>query len=296
MTNTPAVQSNGSAPAAFDDDMLLGLEDFDETDIIMPRIDIDHQAGVFIDTLSRQTFAELDCVVLGLVKNRVMWDKEVVENQPPLCQSLDFDHGRPSDKFPWNDQRVGFIKEDLPEGEQQILDCHSCPFKEWGSHPTRDVPWCSEAHTYVIAMPTPDGQSYSPAILTIKSSALTGSKAFLSSFVRDHTPTFVCKTKIGLDQRQKGSVKFAVPKFTRGEATDPAFFQSFAQQFRSTRSFLHTPRSLVADEDEVPMEAPPAAGPPPASAAAAPAPAAAAPAPAPAQPAPVVGDDDEMPF
>lgn len=233
-------------PAGTDPDDLSGLEDFSQDDIVLPTIKIDHPTGEFVDGLSGERFKVLDCVVLGLVKGRVMWDKEVQDDEPPLCQSLNFDEGRPNPKFPWKES--GFVKADLPEGQQQIIKCEACPFKEWGSHPTRDVPWCSEQHTYVIGLPTADGSSYAPAIITFRSSAIKPSKAYLSGFVRSNSPTFVCRTRITLDQLKRGSVNYSVPRFEKGDPIDSSFYPDFASQYRLTRTYLHTPRQREGAE------------------------------------------------
>jgi hypothetical protein len=252
-------------------DLMVGLDDFDSSDIVLPTIKIDHKEGVFVDGLSGEKFPVLDCVVLGLVKGRIMWAAEVKDDEPPLCQSLDFNQGRPGEKFPW--KQSGFTRTGTgAEGEpQQIVSCDSCPLKEWGSHPTRDVPWCSEQHTYVIGLPSGDGSSFAPAVITFRSSGIKPSKAYLSGFVRAKTPTFVNRTTIRLEQLKRGSVEYCVPKFEKGEAIDESFYPSFAAQFRTTRTFLHTPRTPEAAEGMAVAETA-------------------------AAPARVVANDDEMPF
>lgn len=241
MSNLPAVASSID-----DADMMVGMEDFDVSDIILPTITIEHSKGLFKDSLSGETFTELNCVILGLVKGRVMWDKEVKEDEPPLCQSLNFEEGRPGEKFPW--AASGFQKDiTLPEGAQQVIKCDACPLKEWGTHPTRDTPWCAETHTYVIGLPSADGTSYAPAVITFKSSGITPSRAYLSSFARAKTPTFTCHTKITLNQQKRGSVEYCTPSFTKGEPVDSSYYSDFVAQYRMTRDFLQAPRSAKSE-------------------------------------------------
>jgi hypothetical protein len=233
-----------------DNDLMIGLDDFDESDIVLPSIKIDHKEGVFVDGLSGEKFPVLDCVVLGLVKGRIMWAAEVKDDEPPLCQSLNFTDGRPGEKFPW--PKSGFKRDGTgAEGEQQqVVSCADCPLKEWGSHPTRDVPWCSEQHTYVLGLPSKDGTSYAPAVITFRSSGIKPSKAYLSGYMRAKSPTFVNTTRITLEQLKRGAVDYCVPKFEKGAPVDESFFASFASQFRTTRAFLHTPRTLEASGSE----------------------------------------------
>jgi hypothetical protein len=244
------IATTSTALATQDFDDYDGLADFDESDIVMPVIKIDHQEAVYVDSLSGVKSTELDAVVLGLVKQRVLWHHVVEDDAKPLCQSLNHEQGRPGKDFPWKDS--GFAKDaSLAEGEQQIVNCADCPLKEWGSHPSNDTPYCSETHTYVLGLPTPDGQSFSPATLTVKGSALKGSKAYLSSFVRERTPTFVVMTKLGLEARKRGTVHYAVPTFVRGAAVAREFFDDFKRQFRTTRDFLWTPRSAEAEAEGI---------------------------------------------
>ena len=102
---TDIVKADASLPA---DLAGVGLEDVDAGDITVPRLKIVHAEGVFQDNLSNAKFAELNVILLGLVKQRLMWDVEVEDDAKPLCKSADFDHGIPSDSFPW--EASGLVK------------------------------------------------------------------------------------------------------------------------------------------------------------------------------------------
>ena len=261
-----------------DDEFATGLEDFDESDFVMPIIKINGQKGVFVDGLSGEEFPEMEVIVLGLVKNRILWEVEVSDNAP-LCKSLDFHHGMPNPKeFPW--KASGFDQSEYPE--DSTLPCDACHLKEWGSHPKDDKPWCSEQHTYALLQPTASG--FAPATLTVSRSGIKPSRAYLTSFARSKEPTFIVTTKLGLNVQKRGSVIFSVPTFARGTATDAhvaddaerkELFRGFAEQYRRIREFLQTPRQPEAEA--VPVDEP-----------------SGTPAAAPASPA--ATDDDELPF
>lgn len=258
--NLPAT-SGSSVPASLDDDLMVGLEDFDVTDAVMPRLRIDGQNAVFEDNLSKATYTELDAVLLGLVKQRVLWDAEINEDgAPPLCKSVDHERGRPGEHFPW--KASGFTEESL--GEDGCLSCAACPLKEWGSHPSRDVPWCSEQ--FVFPLVTDDG----PAILTIQRSGIKNARAYTSSFMRAKKPLFTHNTKITLRAEKRGSVRYAVPEFQRGEETDQSEWAELADLYRSVRGFLHTQRTTDEDGGGAPARG--------------------------ASPAPVLDDDEDVPF
>lgn len=257
--------SASTALAVPGNDLMTGLEDFGQSDMVLPVIRIDHKTGKFKDGLTGELMDELRCVILGLVKQRIMWDKDVTDDQPPLCRSLDFNIGRPNAKlFP-------FAKTPFTPGDETVA-CEACPMKEWGSHPTREVPWCQEQHTYVIALPNATESAFAPAIISFQSSGLKPSKAYLSGFARLQSPTFVAWTSIKLDILKRGNVDYAVPNFQKLGPTDESFYEDFARQYRLTRQFLHTPR---VREEEEPVEG---AAPPPQGTAAR------------------VVNDDEMPF
>jgi hypothetical protein len=239
------------------DDMLEGLADFAPSDMTLPTIKIVHKEGVFKDSLSGEEFDTLKCVVLGLVKQRILWDPDVQEDAKPLCKSLNFAEGRPGEGFPW--KKTGFQSTGT---DDQVLSCEACPLKEWNTHPSRkDVPWCTQQHTYIIAMPFEDG--FTPAMITFQGAGIKPSNSYLSSFARTKSPTFTAFTKITLERLKRGTVEYAVPVFSRQEPTDEADFPDFIQQYRSIRTFLHTPRKREEEAEEgVPAPSPAAAAAP----------------------------------
>lgn len=266
--------TTSSGALAVPDDM-TGLEDFDpSTDAVMPTIRIEHKEGVFVDGLSGETFPELMCVLLGLIKQRVLWEAEVDESSKgPMCRSYNFSQGIPEvDRFPW--KASGFDKASVDA--DPALPCEDCILKDWGSHPKRDAPWCSEQHTFAVLLPS--GDNFVPALLTVQRSAIKPSKTYLTSFARTKTPLFTVFTKITLDARHKGNVDYAVPKFIRADATPADQWPSFAEQYRQIRTFVQTPRTREDMEDEATATDPSGTSSTPTASTSA------------------VADDDELPF
>ena len=277
-----------------------GLEDFDPNDQTIPLIKLDHDTGMIVDGLSGQQFDRMELIAVGLVKQRVLWPAKMSEGDAaPLCKSYNFKIGNPDiQKFPWKASGFAF------DAERTQLPCDDCKLKDWGTHPSREIPWCSEQHTYAVLQNLRD-DVWAPALFTFQRSAIKPSNAYLTSFIRAKEPLYVCTTIITLDNRKRGNVDFVVPQFARGTATDREQWPFYASTYRNIREFVQTPRSSTDDEgteesvEEAvggsPVAPPPAATPPtnPATAAPAAAPAPAAQA-APAAPAPA-GDDD-LPF
>ena len=258
---------------------MTGLEDFDQAiDAVMPTLRIEHKDGTFVDGLSGESFPELKIILLGLIKQRVLWEADMDESSKgPLCRSYDFKTGVPEiDRFPWKSS--GFDKAALDADPE--LPCESCNLKDWGSHPKRDAPWCSEQHTFAVLQPVGDDGGLAPALLTVQRSAIKPSRTYMTSFARTKTPLYTVWTKITLDSRRKGSVDYAVPKFIRAEATQQNEWPMFAQQYRQIRQFVQTPRTRDEDENATPGAAP-ASDPTSSTSPTAP---------------PAVDDDDELPF
>lgn len=293
-SSTPAVRS----------DSVEGLEDFDSSDAVMPTLRIEHQDGVFKDGQSGQEFDELNVILLGMVKQRVLWEPEIEEDKNGLlCRSYNFSIGHPNEeRFPY--EEAGFADGD------NVLPCESCKLKDWGTHPKRNAPWCSMQYTFPLLRITDDGGMV-PCLFTVQRSALQDARAYCSSFAGEGRPLYTAVTNLTLDNRKRGSVKFAVPKFKRTTKTEEEFWGEYANRYRFIREFIQRPRNdsqaeAEGHEDEAPPMPSTKAEPAPAKAAPAkkaePA-KAAEPAPAPkaeAKPAPAPAaapdDDDEIPF
>lgn len=220
-------------------DVTDGLEDFDSSDAVMPRLKIIGKNAVFEDNLTGEEFPEITVILLGLVKQRILWAAEVGDGDGPMCRSLEFKTGLPFVKeFPWKDS--GF---DAPAvgTENVTLPCAACALKEWGTNPRNSTPWCSEQHTYPLLMLSND--AWMPAVLTLQRSGIKPSKAYTSSFQRSKTPLYTTVTKISLQAQKQGSVDYAVPKFAKLNATDESEWPVYSKQYRDIRSFLQQPRS-----------------------------------------------------
>jgi hypothetical protein len=228
-----------------------GLEDFDPTtDAIMPRLQIDHKEALFVDNLSGQKFSELDVILLGLVKQRIMWADEVEDGEGPLCKSFNYTEGHPSPDFPW--EKSKFDKASYPD--DAVLPCANCYLKEWGSALNGKTPWCSEQHTFPLLMQLAGG--WAPALFTTQRTGIKPSKTYLTSFSRTKTPLYTVITKLSLQAYKRGTVDYAVPVFVQKEATESSEWPFYAQQYRSIRSFISTRPSR--DDDEAAAPAAPA--------------------------------------
>jgi hypothetical protein len=305
----------GSAVAHRDEDMAgLGLEDASISDIVIPRIRIVHDQGVFEDNLSKEQYPSLRVILLGLVKQRLMWADDMDEGDKPQCKSPNFEQGFPSTsedipkdkRFPWKDSV--FNPADFPP-EQGVnglttLPCVRCNFKEWGQD--KKPPRCMEQHTYPLMFnPDPeDPDFWSPALFTVQKTGIKPSRNYLSSFVQAKKPMFTAITELNLTMMSRGTVKYSVPSFKRIGNTEQEMWEEYANTFKAIREFAKTPPRRLDDGDGYEEDG--------TSNVNTPAPTAAASTPAPAatvtqsvQQAPVAqaepaasssGDDEDLPF
>lgn len=233
-----------------------GLEDFSQEDLRMPRINIDHEQGVFKDSLSGTELPAMSAVVLGLIKQRVLWPPQVSDdNSQPLCKSTDYNLGfptingrRPTDNFPWN--AAGWNPADFQPNEdgRLTLPCNACRLKEWASHPDGKKTWCSEQHSIPLLYAPLGEEPMAMALFTTQRSSINASKNYFAGIVRQERPAFAYYCEISLRPQQRGKNTYYVPVFTMKGPTDESQWPSYSSAYRSTRTFLHRP-PMLRDEN-----------------------------------------------
>jgi hypothetical protein len=252
MSEVEKYEGSGTVAVPSDDPWATGLEDFDvTTDAVMPRLRIIGKDATFEDNLTGERHSKIKVVLLGLVKQRILWDEEVKEGDGPLCRSNNFSEGEPYLKdFPWKASK--FERDDYDKGRdggEVMLPCANCALKEWGTNPRGGTPWCSEQHTFPLLMLDEHGNT-SPAVLTLQRSAIKASKSYVTGFARTRTPLYTAVTEISLNAMRRGSVDYAVPSFVKAGETDREDWSGFADQYRSIREFLTSKRSKADEQDE----------------------------------------------
>lgn len=223
-----------------------GLEDFDEENFVMPRININHADAVFEDGLSGETFESKEVILLGMIRQRILFPAEMKEGgSDPLCRSFDAKVGYPGEEYPW--EASGFAKQNGP------LSCADCALKDWGSHPNRDAPWCTEQYKLPLLFQAGVTGVWTPAVTSMQRAGLPPARSYLTSFKRAGEPLYACRTTLSLEARKRGSVRYAVPNFVRGEATSVEDWPRYADQYRRIRDYLHeVPRSFLDDTAALP--------------------------------------------
>lgn len=247
----------------------VGMEDVDASDLKMPRLKIDGKTATFEHSISNANLGPaIDVIVLGIIKQRTFFPLQTAgKNVPPFCKSNDYESGFPTDPykspkdggFPWS--ASGFNPQNFPEDAELgrvVLPCERCQFKEWREKTFEDNgrPRCQTMHTYALMLW--DGTDYSPALLSIKSSGLTASGSFISTFATKQRPFFTATTRITLTPAKQGDVDYAIPKFIPDldRMTDQSKWDSYVEQATSIRDLVRKPPRPFEKDDEGNVVAP----------------------------------------
>ena len=261
MTIQPTDPSN---TVALPDNFNTGLDEFDSNDATIPRLQIQHHDGKFKDSLSNEEFEKVDVIILGLVKQRILWDAIMDEEDKPVCKSTNHHDGYPQLVAEEKGQKLfpieksGFDLKDYPPDENGdvALPCAGCALKEWGSHPDGKKPYCSEQYTLPVLYAPTDGV-WVPALMTFQKTGLKPLKSYLTGFSRSKTPAFQAITQIGLDLRSFANNPFCVPNFKKVGETDMEDWIGYSTSYEGIAEFLRMPPTRQGDD--VPVSAPVAA-------------------------------------
>jgi len=228
-----------------------GLASFDSSDLVTPRLKILHREGLFQDSLTNQTYQSLNLIVLGLVKQRILWPERQTTGDMPICKSNDHKTGfvnlalrdKPADKqFPWGKSNFDPSTLTLDPDGRLTLPCDSCELKEWGSHPDGNKPFCAEMFTLPVMYDPMSTGEYVPALISFQKTQLKPLRSYLSSFQRQGTPPFQVVTQVSLKiENANTQSPYSVPLFSMGPQSDPNEWRSYADHWRSMSNFLIVP-------------------------------------------------------
>lgn len=248
-----------------------GLDDLTPEDLTVPRIKINHKMGVFEESGTNEQFSELYCVMLGLVRQRVLFHHNVEDGDVPICKSVEFQVGypnvdperKPKFNFPWELARLN--PADFPPNQDGLiaLPCEGCHLKEWGSHPTGEKPYCSEQFTmplyYARTLEELQAEEYGSALISFQKTGVPPCKKYLSGFQQKKVGAYTKYTRITLRQLARGNTEYSVPVFTSVGDTPTSNFQGYSENFAAIRTFLHntTPTTTKSTSEE-PVSAVPA--------------------------------------
>jgi len=249
---------------ALPSDYETGLEDFDPSQASLPRIQIVHADGVFKDSLTNEEFPVMVGVMLGLIKQRVMWEKDQQDDSKPQCKSNDGEFGYPNIQgpqhslFPWHLSGItdpNALTRD--EHGRPIIKCETCPFAQWRKNGAKnEPPPCSERYTIPIVFSTnPAGGPVDHAgIASFQRSGIAPLKAYISGFSRTKRPLFSSWVKVELKRASRGTVVYSVPVVQKLGPTNESDWEEYSREYRGVREMLRqAPRFDVPEPTPAPQ-------------------------------------------
>lgn len=227
-----------------------GLDDLTPNDLVVPRLKIKHKDGVFEDGATGEQTPVLYCVILGLVRQRVLFHHNVEDGDVPMCKSPDFQVGYvnldpPNKKksFPW--ERAQFDPNDYPpDAEGRVtLPCAGCKLKDWGTHPvTENKPYCAEQHTLPIywakSLEELNDGSFQAGLLTFQKTGIPPSKRYLGTFKQRNVGAYTAVTEISLNMQQRGQTVYCTPQFRKLDDTNAEQWPTYSEHYAGIRHFL----------------------------------------------------------
>lgn len=224
---------------------IAGLEDFETNAVTIPRITIDHEsdAGQFKDNLTGATYTTLRVVILGMIRQRILWPKKIGESDKPQCKSRNANQGYPvldgsgKENYPFGSANLS-PTDLLDDGNgNKYLPCKACNLKEWGgTKDDREPPRCSEQFTFVM-----QDEEGANMLYTVQRTGLTPAKKYLTSFVQRKKPMFVRWTELSVRVTGGAQRSYGVPVFTGGDDTDPNYWDDWALEFNGIKEFITRP-------------------------------------------------------
>lgn len=203
MTEALQKTSGQGTALAKQSDMPQGFENFDPTDLVLPRLKITQaisgcvtegtaKAGQFFAALTQEVMdPPIEIVLLGMRKRRVMWDKR---GETILCRSMD-------SKWKFDGS----------------LKCQDCPNEQWGEN--NEPPKCTFTYDYPILLRATE----QPMIFSLSSTAMNAARKLntmaqvaIDPKTKKRLAIYERSYITSLKQMEDGSKRWFVPDFKPG--------------------------------------------------------------------------------
>lgn len=186
--------------------------------------------NVFVDTVTEETFDQIDCTILLYTKGRdFRYFSDAKNETVKVCRSFDRVTGRLGvDEDPKIDAA------EWPNGERS---CATCPHQQWTRIDGKAHRDCGE----MVSVLAIDNESKTPFFFRLRSTALAPWKAYLNKhFFKKNKGrdigVFVFSTIVSAAMEHKGNTSWAVPSFERGPMhtrADILDLSELAKRFRA---------------------------------------------------------------
>lgn len=210
-------------------------------------LSIAHKLGMFV-TMDQggshpwDTVTEFDAVVIGGVKQRIMWPPYgAAGDRRPLCKSNNNREGYPQVNFPWNDARSIYEGDAPIEGhEHDTLKCTDCQFKLNPRHyKDMALPVCESSYKLILLDPQDR-----VVIFNAQGAAKRVVAHYAKWFQQNNQPMFTHITRFELTSVKNNGNRYADLELRKGGPTDKSRWVSrYLPLFKQWREELETPPS-----------------------------------------------------
>lgn len=225
-----------NAVALYDENFQIpGMEQFDRSDMILPRkrlvqptSQISENQGQIHDSLTNTTKPAINVVIVGVGKGQVMWDKDDLAADGPLCASNDGIMPRP--------------------GMAYSGPCASCPMAQWGEDSA--PPACSKTYSFLAIEPE---EGDVPSLISFSRTSAGAAKQLIT-LLRKYGMKRLIQIAAAVQKNEKGKYYVFDPRL--GDVLTPEQQQHYAAlavQYASVEITPDTEAAPVTDraaEDE----------------------------------------------
>lgn len=234
---------------------------------IIPRITIDHNESAIMFNDEPVAKRNMDqSILLGIARQRNMfqWGAKEGGRNYLECESRDYEHGTPTEDFPWEDSNFDPMKysPDVLGDAPVQLDCGSCAFSNWTATPygsgKSSPPRCVEQVAALILIPqdvinpslVPLSSSvsikYRLGSMIFKKSALKPINDYIQTLRLEKRAPYEFTTSITLKQNLGRGFSYSVPSLERGLEVESSAFTLLSRLLREGRAYLSKPTPKVA--------------------------------------------------
>jgi hypothetical protein len=177
-------------------EQVIGMEDFDASDAKLPKIKLIQPtsleatkgqcpAGWFYNSITKEKFQTIPCILLAFKKSRVRWKKPFKRGEEPLCRSFD---GKRGDKG---------------------VNCATCPYAKWDNlKDGATKPECNQSYVWLGI-----DQNKSPFRIIMSGSNVSITKDYLNTIAPTKLPPFIFTMDLCSEQKENDSGVFYVIKY-----------------------------------------------------------------------------------
>lgn len=218
----------------------------------VPKVAINHTENKLeFNDVELTGFQKLNIIMLGAIRQRIMWSPTPGTIGILECESKDFEHGTPTVNFPWEDSNFARPKTDVP----QTIQCGACMFSNWtadpnakrGSRPAR----CTEQVMVPMLIPVHDVERiettaipYKVGVMSFQKSSIRPLSDHMKRFRLRGAPAYSKQTSMVLDSNLGSGFKYSVPRLSERNPVDEMYYPLLSTILHEVKAIVTKPTPI----------------------------------------------------